>query len=349
MTHSSGTLERELRSQPAALQSLIETQLSGIVAAFQQVLPDDLGWIQLAARGSSDNAARYAQALFGARNQITASLATPSTITLYGGRPSLAGALLIAISQSGASPDILASLTEAHRQGRPTVSVTNNPLSPLAQAADLSIDLGIGPETSVAATGTYTASCAVAAMLSLALPEGPTDSGPLEAIPEIARKTIDLGFDQTPSMAQLARYDRAFVVGRGYNYGTAFEVALKVKELAGVIAEPYSSADFRHGPIAAAGPETPVVLVAPSGAAFDSVASLAPELHQKGVPLIVISDDDGLLAEAHTPLPLPPSIPEWLSPIVAIIPGQILALTLAQARGLDPEEPTGLNKVTLTL
>ncbi len=349
MTLPTGTLEGELRAQPLALRTLINTQLSNITAAFQAILPSDLGWIQLAARGSSDNAARYAQALFGAQNQLTASLATPSTITLYGATPSLDGALLIAISQSGASPDIVASLVEANRQGRPTVSITNNPASRLAQEADLSIILGIGQETSVAATGTYTASCAVAAMLSMALNHVPANLDAMQSVPRIAEQTIELGFEQTKPLAHLAKYDRAFVVGRGYNYGTAFEIALKVKELAGVIAEPYSSADFLHGPIAAAGPETPVVLVAPSGLAFESVASLVPDLQKKGVPLVIVSDDDNLLGEAHTPLPLPRSVPEWLSPIVAVIPGQILAMTLAQARGLNPEEPTGLNKVTLTL
>jgi glucosamine--fructose-6-phosphate aminotransferase (isomerizing) len=139
------------------------------------------------------------------------------------------------------------------------------------------------------------------------------------------------------------------VIGRGYNFATAFEIALKIKELTRIVAEPYSSADFRHGPIAMVGQGFPVLVVAPSDTVSDDIRGLVGDLTGLGAELLLISEDEAVLQQAQLPLSLPPNIPEWLTPLVAVLPGQLFSLALAEAKGLNPDQPAGLKKVTETL
>ncbi len=138
------------------------------------------------------------------------------------------------------------------------------------------------------------------------------------------------------------------VIGRGLNYSTAFEISLKVTELTQTVAEPYSSADFLHGPIAMVYRGFPVILIAPHGSVFEDMRALVDRLIELNSELIIISNDESLLSQAHLAFPLPKSLPEWLTPMVAVLPGQLFALALARARGLDPDHPEGLKKVTET-
>jgi glucosamine--fructose-6-phosphate aminotransferase (isomerizing) len=341
-------LEQEIAQQPDCLERLMTTagELTRRVAA--EILRRGVTYIMVAARGSSDNAARYAQYLFGACNRLPVALATPSLYTLYDSPPHLDGALVIGISQSGSSPDIVSVLAAARAQSRPTLAVTNNPSSPLAQTAEWVLPLATGEERAVAATKTYTSSLGALALLSVALASDDKRRAELERMPAQMERTLT----EVRGMATIAdRYrdaEEGAVVGRGYNYGTAFEIALKVKELSRVVMEPHSAADFLHGPISILEPGFPLVLVAPSGRTLPDLVALAGEAHHRGAELIVISDDENLLRVAHTPLPLPPNTPEWLSPLVTVLPGQLLAAHLARARGLDPDHPIGLSKVTQT-
>jgi glutamine---fructose-6-phosphate transaminase (isomerizing) len=347
VTTAMTALETELGDQPDALQRLLDAERERV---------DELarGWrsrgdvhgVLLAARGSSDNAARYAQYVLGARNALQVALATPSLFSRYHRTPRLTGLLVGAISQSGRSPDVVAVLAEAKRQGRPTVAVTNDAGAPLALEADAVIELHAGAERSVAATKTYTASLGAVALVSTSLDEG--TAGELEAVPGQLRSAIDRSIAETHVPDWLADVGVVTVIGRGYNYATAFEVALKIKELTGIAAEPYSSADFLHGPVAAASWRTPVVLIAPSGVVTGDVIAIADRLRDRGARLVVISDDETALARADLPLPLPTGVPEWLSPFTAVVPGQVLAWRLADIRGLDVDRPPGLQKVTET-
>jgi glucosamine--fructose-6-phosphate aminotransferase (isomerizing) len=341
-------LQQEIYAQPAVLQALLDRQpeFQTLAAHLQSLQPTHL---LIAARGTSDNAARYAQYLFSAFNRLPVALATPSLFSVYGAPPRLAGALVIGISQSGRSPDIVAVVEEARRQGQPTIAITNEPASPLAQAADHAVALEAGAEQSVAATKTYTAELLALALLSTCWAGDTERLQALQRLPEAVAQTLQL----EPTIAQLApRYTyatEAVVVGRGFNYATAFEIALKIKELTYVVAEPYSSADFRHGPVAIVERGFPVVAVAPGGLVFDDLLKLLRELAEREAELIVISDQAEALALAHTPLPLPVSLPEWLSPFTCIVPGQLLALHITQAKGYEPDHPRGLKKVTRTL
>lgn len=341
-------LQQEIYAQPAVLQAILDRQseFQALAAHLQSLQPTHL---LIAARGTSDNAARYAQYLFSAFNRLPVALATPSLFSVYGAPPRLAGALVIGISQSGRSPDIVAVVEEARRQGQPTIAITNEPASPLAQAADHAVALEAGAEQSVAATKTYTAELMALALLSTCWAGDTERLQALQRLPEAVAQTLQL----EPTIAQLApRYTyatEAVVVGRGFNYATAFEIALKIKELTYVVAEPYSSADFRHGPVAIVERGFPVVAVAPGGLVFDDLLKLLRELAEREAELIVISDQAEALALAHTPLPLPAALPEWLSPFTCIVPGQLLALHITQAKGYEPDHPRGLKKVTRTL
>jgi glutamine---fructose-6-phosphate transaminase (isomerizing) len=341
-------LETELREQPAALASLLEREsgrAAEVAAAFRR---DDIRYILIASRGSSSNAARYAQYLLGRANRVPVMFATPSLYTIYEQPPRLDGAIVVGISQSGASPDVASVLAEARRQGRPTIALTNDPASPLAQQADSVLPLDAGEERAVAATKTYLNSIGALALLFTAISDDEVARAELDAMPALLEQQIALSFDTAPPLDEYRDAVGATVVARGVNYRTAFEIALKIRELSGLVVEAYSPADLMHGPIAAIQPDWPVIVVAPTGPARPSVEELAIPLRERRARVIAVSDVDAFLRRAHTKLPLVPRVPEWLSPLTAVIPGQLTAMRLAQLRGLDIDNPLGLRKVTLT-
>ncbi len=305
--------------------------------------------VVIAARGTSDHAAIYAQYVLGVRNRLSVGLGTPSIVSLYGVVPGMADSLVIGISQSGASPDIVAVIAAARAQGAPTVAITNEPGSALAEAADRTIPLGAGPERAIAATKTYTAELLSIALLSAALADDPADRAALAAVPETIARMLDLEPEIERIAHEQARADRALVIARGFEYATAREWALKLKELGRVFADPYSSADFQHGPLALVEPGVPVLAVSRAGAPeTDLVALLARLRTDLDAELMVLSDRPATLAHATWPVRLPDGTPEWLGPIVSIVAGQLHALHLTRARGLDPERPRNLRKVTRT-
>ena len=239
-------LYKEIHEQPLALQRLFDHEWANIKEASKLLKDERVSNVVIAARGTSDNAARYAQYLFGAANHLSVGLATPSLHSIYQQVPSYKNSLVIGISQSGKSPDIVSVLADAKKQGSPTIAITNEPNSDLARIADCTVDLHAGPELSVAATKTYTTELGAIASLSTLASESAEREAILRSVPELMQATLQL----SPSIAQAAeryRYMRmCVVIGRGFNYPTAFEVALKIKELNYIIAEPYSSADFLH-------------------------------------------------------------------------------------------------------
>ncbi|MCC7353192.1 MAG: SIS domain-containing protein [Anaerolineae bacterium] len=341
-------LAREIAEQPRVLAALWEEERTGIEKIARTVREYGPRYVVIAARGTSDNAARYGQYLFGAHNRLSVALATPSLFTLYRSPPRLEGALVFGISQSGQSPDIVAVLDEARRQGALTVAVTNDPASPLAGAAAHLLPLHAGQETSLAATKTYTAQLYALALLSARLAQDEERLLQAAALPQVVARVLA----ESKATAQAERYrfmSACVVIGRGYNYATAYELALKMKELTYVLAEPYSPADFLHGPVAMVERGFPVITFALSGAVAMEMRPFLAQVREREAELVVVSDQADALALAHTPLPIPAHVPEWLSPIVAIVPGQLFALGLTLAKGYDPDHPRGLRKVTLTV
>jgi glucosamine--fructose-6-phosphate aminotransferase (isomerizing) len=341
-------LEQEILEQPEVLERLLERERSTVETVARAIRERGPRFVVLAARGSSDNAARYGQYLLGAVNGLPVALATPSLFTLYRRPPRLADALVVAVSQSGQSPDIVAVVEEGRRQGALTLAVTNDPASPLARAAEWVIPLHAGAERSVAATKTYTASLLALGMLSAALAGDEEMFTALRTVPGAIRQVISSAQTVCRASERYRYMEACVVVSRGYNYATAYEIALKLKELTYVLAEPYSSADFQHGPVALVEKGFPVIAVVPEGAVTAEMVDFLRRLREREAELVVISAREEVLSLAQTPLPLPEGIPEWLSPMVAVVPGQLFALGLTQARGLDPDQPRGLQKVTRT-
>jgi len=337
----------EIHEQPRALERLLNTReaVRDTVAPLREA---DCRYVLIAARGTSDNAGVYGKYLLGAWNGLPVALAAPSLYTIYERPPRMAGALVIGISQSGASPDICAVVDEARRQGVPTLAITNTPDSALAGAAERVIPLCAGPERSVPATKTYTAQLLAVAMLSALLAGDEDRLAALESVPDTVARTLALNADLGERVACYRDMRDTTVVGRGYNLSTALELALKIKELTWRGSHPYSAADFRHGPIVVVEPGYPIVLVAPSGSTYEDMCDLAGIVEERGAHTIIVSDQEELLARARTPLPIAPGLPEWLSPIAAIVPGQLLAAHLGAVRGMDPDRPRGLTKVTET-
>lgn len=340
---------REIHEQPEVVRRLLQNERGSAEALAAEIKRRGIQYAVIAARGTSDNAGRYAQYLLGAVNGLYVGLATPSLFTLYDAPPRFGNALVLGISQSGKSPDIVAVVAEARRQGALTAAITNFPESELGQAAEFVIDLQAGDEKAVAATKTYTAELAAIALISVALAEDPTRRALLEQVPGWVAQTLGAHQNIGP-IAERYRYAQACVtIGRGYNYATAFELSLKLKEMTYMVVEPYSSADFLHGPLALIAPGFPVIVVAPSGKMLPEMLAFMTTAQERGAELVVVSDDEDALAMGRVALTLPAGVPEWLSPICAIVPGQLLATQLSATRGYDPDRPRALRKVTETL
>jgi glucosamine--fructose-6-phosphate aminotransferase (isomerizing) len=342
-------LYHDIHEQPAVLHRLLAEQQAAVAELAQTMAEQAITQVVIAARGTSDNAGRYAQYLFGAMNALPVILATPSLFTLYRRPPRFGRALVLGISQSGKSPDIIAVLEEARRQGALTAVITNHCTSELAAQGDVVIDLCAGREKAVAATKTYAAELTSVAMVSAALAGDDEMQAALASLPHAVARTLTIN-DAVAAAAPRYRYmQRCVVIGRGYNLATAYELALKLKELTYTIVEPYSSADFLHGPLAMLEPGFPVIVIAPSGVMDEEMAAFLDTAREQQAEIVVISDKPPLLERARIALELPVTVPEWLSPITAIVPGQLLAMHLAHTRDYDVDAPRTIRKVTETI
>ncbi len=341
-------LYKEIHQEPDVIRNLIEKPQDAILALAKEIMNRKIKQVFIAARGTSDNAGRYAKYLLGAHNQMVVSLATPSLFTIYEQTPDLSDCLVLGISQSGKSPDIVSVLATGKKQGALTAALTNYPESDLGQASDIVLDLQAGEERSLAATKTYVAQLISLALLSTALSDSQQYQQDLHNLPDLFAN----GFENETYIDNLAERYRymthCVVIGRGFNYASAFEFSLKMKELTYTIAEPYSSADFLHGPVALVDRGFPVFIIAPSGKMENEMQSLAEKVQQRQAEVVMFSDHPDLLNLADHKIALPMGVPEWLSPISAILPAQMFAMYLAQTRGIDIDNPRGLNKVTET-
>ena len=331
-------LHDEILEQPDALARVLTHNPAVAALARDLLTASGTTHALIAARGTSDNAARYAKYVWGTELHIPVTLAAPSLYTRYASPPRLDGAVVVGISQSGQSPDLLAVLAEARRQSRPTIAIVNEVDSPLAELADVVVPLHAGRERSVAATKSYTTS-----LLAIAMIAGGGSS--LSAVPGLVEDVLALEAPIAAEVSRLGPIDRAVVLGRGYNHATAFEWALKMQEMAYVFAHGFSTADFAHGPFAVLEPGFPVLAAVPDGpTAADSLAILHRARDEGGAQLSLISS----IADTGINGVTTPAVPEAVSPITFITCAQMFTLHMALARGVDPETPRGLRKVTKT-
>jgi glucosamine--fructose-6-phosphate aminotransferase (isomerizing) len=342
---TSSQLELEIREQADVLAARTEPGWRDAARAAEVLRRDDVDYLIVAARGSSDNAARYAQYLLGLEARLPVALAAP---WLYAGDspPLLAHAAVMAISQSGRSPDIVAVLDAARAQDRPTIAITNDLASPLA-AADVVVPLFAGEERSVAATKTYLASLHAIAQIAAGLRPDPNREHWFERLPGMVSEMVEAQLAARSQFDRLAGARLVTVVGRGLHLATTYETALKLRELSGIPAEAFSLPDLIHGPIAALHGEGGVWLLSTHGRGQPDRAAL--ELLRRGAGVsVAVSDDEELLARAEIAIGIGGGLAEWLAPLLSVIPGQAAALRLGELRGVDLDHPHGLHKVTLT-
>jgi glutamine---fructose-6-phosphate transaminase (isomerizing) len=337
----------EIGEQPAIAAGMLSDGRAKVDAVGARIKDARPRGFVIAARGSSDHAALYAKYLFGRRNRSLVSLATPSLFTHYASPPRLEGQCVIGISQSGSSPDVIAVIEEAARQGALTVALTNDPESRLAGVAELVLPLGAGPERSVPASKTYTASLLALALLSQAIDPQPAFETALAQVPNAM--TEALGQEtELDRLAPALLGPRAIVLARGFNLATAEEVALKLTETSYVLARAWSVADFAHGPIAVVDEDFPVLFVGGGGPVAADLGEVALQLDAYGCRVIGLFDGEAVGLDRESMVGIDSGLPEDLTPLTLAVLGQLLAHRVAVARGIDPDRPRALNKVTRT-
>ncbi|MBI5208949.1 MAG: SIS domain-containing protein [Elusimicrobia bacterium] len=331
-------MRREIHDQPEAVARVLESERAAAWDIGRRLRRADVRFVLLAARGTSDHAAILGKYVLGCKLGVPAGLAAPSITTLYRSRLRLAGAAAIGVSQSGRSPDIVEFMRHAARAGALTVAITNDPASPLARAAAFGLFLRAGPERSVAATKTFTTQLACLYLLAAGWAGGRRAEEMLRELaraPEALARALALEGGIAAAMRRARGVERCVVIGRGYPFPVALETALKLKEAAGVFAEGASAADFLHGPIAMAprqaGRAFKALLLLSRGPGGGSMRRVGLRLRAAGVDTMALGPDP---------------TPDWLSPFPLAARGQLAALHLALARGLDPDRPAGLSKVT---
>lgn len=338
----------EILEQPAIVRRLASTP-EPFRAAAREARACGARFVLYAARGTSDNAAVYGKYLATIAAGLPAGLAVPSAATVYEAPLDLRECLVFGISQSGETPDVAEYLARARDSGAFTVAVTNESESPLADAAHRVLTTAAGEERAVAATKTYTSQLAAMALFWAAWTEdGAMAAALVDEVPAAMKAAADAEEATQTVAARLSHADRLIVAGRGYNYATALETALKMKETSYLAAMPFSAADLRHGPIAMVEPRYPALLFAPEGRTCAGMLELAADLRSRGAETYVVAAAVDAARDATATVALPAGVPEALSPLVAVVPGQLLALHLALARGHDPDTPRGLSKVTRT-
>lgn len=345
-------MRREIGQIPAAVGRVVAAaheELGPVADAIRRARPR---WVMIAGRGTSDHAATYAQYVLETHLGLPTGLVKPSVTTVYEAQVAWRGGLVLAISQSGQSPDIVAVIRAARAAGALTVAITNDARSPLAATATWHLDCHAGRELAVPATKTYVAELAVVAALVAAIRPSSDLADGLATLPQALRSTLLhtqrwLDGPGRSAVADLAGADRALVVSRGYNLATALELALKLKETVGLFAEAYSTADFAHGPRVLARRDVPILAIRPDGPmgaqVDDTLAGIAPF----GGRVTVIGGPQAALGRPGA-LSLPSVLPEALTPLLFVVPGQLLVEATAQARGISPDAPVGLGKVTRT-
>ena len=338
-------MRTEIGQQPAALRATLDALMprGGEAAA----LARDCRQVLFIARGTSDNAAVYGSYLLQAHAGMLATLASPSIATEYHARMDLSGVLAVALSQSGATEEIVETLDWARECGARTLAITNGGGSPLTQVADVAFVTAAGAELAVPATKTFTTQLAALAVLAIAL-GADLDPGLLRSVPDEIERMLAAPPDMAPMVSELAGASGVVVSGRGHAYAAALELALKLKEACYLHAMGLSWADLLHGPIAVVDAATPAIIVAAdSGPALPGSIELARRVVAAGARAYAIGGGPGL-AEASSLAVPGPRLPEWLAPLGLIVPGQLLTEALSRRLGIDPDSPRGLSKVTQT-
>ncbi|HEX6279864.1 MAG TPA: SIS domain-containing protein [Pyrinomonadaceae bacterium] len=337
---------QEIFEQPEVLERTIAAEREKLTRIGDHLRQKDVDLIILVARGSSDNASLFGRYLLEVATGIPVSLAAPSVYTLYNAKMRLKRAVVIGVSQSGEGDDINHVLEDSKASGAMTIAITNESGSTMAGLADETLLIHAGREKSVAATKTYTGQMLHFYMLASAVGDKRID---YFKIPELTSKALELKERVEDLVQRYAFMENCVIVGRGMNYGNSYELALKLMETCYVVAERFSSADFFHGPLAVVERRFPVILFAPHGVTKKSNVDLLKRLSDLNADSLAITNDEEIAGLSSRSIRMPVDLDEFLSPIPFIVPAQLFAAYLAEAKGLDPDAPRSLAKVTKTL
>ena len=341
MTNGS-VMAAEMAEQPDILRGLIG-QRDELIARVRAILPSPPVRVVIVARGSSDHAGIYGRYVLEHAARTPVALAAPSLHTRYGVDTDYRGHLAIAASQSGRTPEIVSTLEHMRSRGATAVAITNDADSPLAQSADLALTLGAGSERAIPATKTFTAQVVVFALLAEAIGRVPWMPGDWATVVPAVEAALSDPAPAADVAAEIGDARAAVVLARGFLFSVALEAALKLKETTSLLAWAYSTADFRHGPIAVVDSDLPVIAFSAAGPCAPDVAEVTREIRQRRGRVLMVADTPGV------PLPISPGMSDALATVPAAVRAQQLALALARHRGLDADAPAGLSKITATV
>ncbi|MGI6776978.1 MAG: SIS domain-containing protein [Acetivibrionales bacterium] len=338
----------EIQEQPQSLERCLRNNISTIKKLVEAIHRKNISSVIMAARGTSGHAALYAKYVTEVLTGIPVALAAPSVTTLYNRQLDCKDSLVIGVSQSGKAADVLEVIKSANNSGAVTVGVTNDPASPLALEAAFHLDCSAGPEKSVAATKTFTTQMLLLAEMSA---EWADDKGTLielAKVPEIMSQTLS----NTNSIKEAAeRYsfmNECFVIARGINFPIALECALKIQETTYTRAKAFASSEFYHGPIAMVDESIPVIIFAPNGPTIEDSIAMFNKLKENNTNIISVSNNESLLKSAACGLRIPDTENDVISPFINAAIAQTFACNLSLCKGLNPDKPRRLNKVTIT-
>lgn len=341
---------KEITEQPDVLKKCLAANEETLNRVAAEVKKRDPQFITIAARGTSDHAAVYAKYMFETLTGLPVVLAAPSVVTTYNGKLAMKNALVIGISQSGAAEDVAAVMNEANDCGTTTVGITNFSDSLLAKSSKYTLLCSAGVEKSVAATKTFTTQLIILGLLAAKLAENKAVEKELLAVPELVKKTLDTVEDQIKKAALRYRFiDECIVLARGMNYSVALESALKIEETTYVRAIGYASSDFHHGPMAVLQKDLPVIAFAPKGATLNDMKETISLLKSANSDVLIVSDDEDLRKDADCFIKTPSASSDFVSPFVNAVVAQLFACNLAAVKGLNPDAPRMLHKVTVTV
>lgn len=338
----------EIHEQPRIVQAVLTQEQRNIERLCKAIRSKDIDCVVIAGRGTSDHAATVAKYLIEITNGLPVALAAPSVVTLYRSRLSLSRCLVMGVSQTDSSEEVVEYVAEARRAGALTVGITSDPDSELSRNTDYNIFCHVGEERGVATTKSYTAALAACYLFALTLAENREMLDNLMRVPEMMQKTFETE-QLIHDIAPRYRYmEECFVMARGINHATAYEAALKIAETSYVGARAYSVADFAHGPIAVVHEGFSCFMFAPAGKAFSSVVNMIGTLSQKRAETIVYSNSEEALRRATIAVRMPVDMDEILTPLVYILPAQLFAYYLALTKGYNPDRPRGAHRPTLS-
>ncbi len=341
-------LWQEIHEQPQAIQDTIAQSSDDIMKLAERLREEDIRQVLIVARGASDNAASYARYLFGVVNGVLVTSVASSLFTLYEADIDISNTLVLGISQSGEATDVIDVLEMAGQRGALTAALTNTPDSPICRVVQVPLLTRARREKSVPATKTYTTALAILHQLAAHWAQDTKMADAIQAVPELMDGVFKLEPEIKDKSERYRFLESCVVIARGLNFCTAQEIALKMADCALVLPTAFSAADFMHSAIGAIRRDVACILVAPIGDALSSMLELAMELEERNAEILTISNEASLSEVGAVNIHLPAPMPEHITPMVAIVAGQLLAYYIALHKGLNPDRPPGRRKVTRT-